>query len=369
MPEPAWVDVEVARDAVTRARGAAEPAERLAHAQTALAIAEPGLLPGLEAPWLTAERHALEHLRIEALELAAVAARSTDPPRAESLAREAVTAAPFRESAWVALISALHARGNVAEALHAFEDVRVRLREELGAMPGRELLALHARLLTETDDAVPALSALPAPRALAGARRLPRPGAAADLVERDDELRAVDAAVARMAAGEGGVVLFEGSAGIGKTRLLGELRDRAGGRGALVLEARAGLLEREFAFGVVRQLLETVAEPSLLEGPAAAARAVLSDAGTTEGTFPILNGLFRVVERLAATQPVALCIDDLQWSDPASLRFAAYLARRVAALPALIAATIRTGEPEADETLLGELAQEPVTMAEFSRSS
>ena len=368
LPEPAWVDVEVARDAVTRARAAGEASERLTHAKTAMKIAEPGLLPGLEAPWLTAERDALEHLRVEALELAAVAARASDPPLAESLAREAVAAAPFRESAWAALISALHARGNVAEALHAFEDVRTRLREELGAMPGRELLALHARLLADGDEPVSARAAIAPgattlPSGTPASRRAPGSRAAADLVERDDELRAVDDAVARLTAGEGGVVLFEGPAGIGKTRLLGELRDRAGGHDVLVLEARAGLLEREFGFGVVRQLLEPVADPTLLEGPAAAARAVLSDAGTTEGTFPILNGLYRLIERLAAGRPVALCVDDLQWSDPASLRFAAYLARRVAALPVVLAATIRTGEPEADEALLGELAQEPVTIA------
>ena len=317
-------------------------------------MVEPGLLPGLEAPWLEVERASLEHLRVEALELGAGAARTIEPPLAESLAREAVAAAPFRESAWAALISALHARGNVAEALRAFDEVRTRLREELGAVPGRDLLALHAQLLAETGDA---------PSTAPAGRHGFTPAAAADLVERDDELRAVDAAVERLSAGEGGVVLFEGPAGIGKTRLLAELRDRAGARDARALEARAGLLEREFGFGVVRQLLEAVADPSLLEGSAAPARAVLSDAGALEGTFPILNGLFRVVARLAAQRPLALCIDDLQWSDPASLRFAAYLARRVAGLPVLIAATVRTGEPDADEALLGELAQEPVTIA------
>src|ERR1700759_5088853 len=243
LPEPAWIDVEVARGAVISARAATEASERLTYAQTAMKIAEPGLLPGLEAPWMTAERDALEHLRVEALELAAVAARSSDPPLAESLAREAVAAAPFRESAWVALISALHARGNVAEALHAYEEVRTRLREELGALPGRELLALHGRLLAETDEAPAHPLTAPTVRGAPAAR--PTAGAPADLVERDDELRAVDAAVRRMTAGEGGVVLFEGPAGIGKTRLLGELRDRAGAHDVLVLEARAGLLGRE----------------------------------------------------------------------------------------------------------------------------
>src|SRR6185437_5934863 len=108
--------------------------------------------------------------------------------------------APYRESAWAALISALQARGNVAEALHVFEEVRTRLREELGAVPGRELMALHAQLLTETDE--PAAAPAPAVRAplVVAPRTQPAgaPGAAADLVERDDELRAVDAAVQRV---------------------------------------------------------------------------------------------------------------------------------------------------------------------------
>ncbi len=352
VPEPAWVDVEAADAALRGARASADAAGRLACAQEATRIIELGLLPGLEAPWLTDERTALEHARIEALELGADAARTIEPALAETLARAAVAGAPFRESAWVALIAALQARGNVAEALHAYDEVRRLLRDELGAVPGRELVALHGRLLA--DDAASDLRAAPRPRL---------PAVAADLVEREDELRAVDSTLDRLADGEGGVVLFEGPAGIGKTRLLGELRSRAVSRNALVLEARAGLLEREFAFGVVRQLLEPVADPVLMEGPAAAARVVLSDAGSTEGTFPILNGLFHLVERLAGTRQIVLCIDDLQWSDPASLRFVAYLARRVASLPVLIAATIRTGEPDADEALLGGLAQEPVTLA------
>jgi hypothetical protein len=60
------------------------------------------------------ERAALAHLRIEALELGAGSARELEPALAETLARDAVAAAPFRESAWVELIAALRARGAVA---------------------------------------------------------------------------------------------------------------------------------------------------------------------------------------------------------------------------------------------------------------
>ena len=312
-PEPVWVDVEAART--------------LDDPLAAVALIEPGLLPGLEAPWLAEHRAALEELRVEALELAAQAGLRNGGlalPGAERAARAAVAAAPFRESARAALIAVLAQRGNVAEALRAYEELRVLLREELGTVPGPELVALHERLL------------VPPPRAGGDA---PAP---AGLVERDGELAAIDAALRRLAAGEGGVLSFEGPAGIGKTRLLGELRARAD---AEIRDARASVLEREFGFGVARQLL-----PS-------------APAATGDGLFAVLDGLFRHTAELAAQRPLLLCIDDLQWSDTASLRFVAYLARRIAGLPILVATTIRTGEPDSDELLLGEVGQDPATVA------
>ena len=104
-------------------------------------------------------------------------------------------------------------RGNIAEAVRAYDDVRVLLREELGTTPGPELVALHERLLA------------PAPVA----RRRAKP---TGLLERDAELAEIAAALQRLARGEGGVLAFEGPAGIGKTRLLGVLRERALDAGA-----------------------------------------------------------------------------------------------------------------------------------------
>ena len=131
------------------------------------------------------------------------------------------------------------------------------------------------------------------------------------------------------------MLAFEGPAGIGKTRLLGVLRERAVEAGATVLDARAGLLEREFGFGVVRQLFEAVAagEPP----PGRGARGVRR--GRPEQRRPVRRAQRALpVHRWRSPRagPLVLCIDDLQWSDTASLRFVAYLARRVAGLPVLV---------------------------------
>ncbi|WP_028059466.1 ATP-binding protein [Candidatus Solirubrobacter pratensis] len=347
-PPQAWVDVEVVAGLVAAARSA-RGREAVAAATEAAELAAPGLLPGFDAAWLAGPRADLEELRAEALELAAQAGLRLGGdalPGAERAARAAVAAAPFRESARAALIGVLAARGNVAEAIRAFDDIRVLLREELGTLPGPELMALNDRLLAQ-----------PAP-APARSRATP-----ADLVEREAELDAIAAALERLASGHGGVLAFEGPAGIGKTRLLSTLRERALAAGATVLDARASLLEREFGFGVVRQLFESAAEAPT--GAAASAGAVFGDgaAAAGDGLFSLLNALFHYTAALAARGPLVLCVDDLQWSDPASLRFVAYLARRIAGLPVLVATTVRTGEPGVDELLLGEIGQDAATAA------
>jgi DNA-binding SARP family transcriptional activator len=119
-------------------------------ARAAFEIADGGLLPGLEADWIDAKRAELADLRVELLELVAACGMRLgggELLHAEQAARAAVEAAPFRESARAALIEVLRERGNVADALRAFEDARTLLREELGAAPGPLLLRLHEELL------------------------------------------------------------------------------------------------------------------------------------------------------------------------------------------------------------------------------
>src|SRR5690242_3953616 len=131
--------------------------------------------------------------------------------------------------------------------------------------------------------------------------------AAHSLLERGEELGRIQAALKRGSAGTGSLMVIEGPAGIGKT--------------ALLAAARGGAeLEREFAFGVVRQLLEPPLSQSsaeelteLLQGAAGLAASALalpgrdaSGRGATAGPeppFAVLHGLYWLCANLAAAQP------------------------------------------------------------------
>jgi class 3 adenylate cyclase/DNA-binding CsgD family transcriptional regulator len=189
------------------------------------------------------------------------------------------------------------------------------------------------------------------------------------LLERAEELAAADAAIAGAESGAGRLVVIEGPAGIGKSALLAEARTRASASGLTVLYARASELEAAFSFGVVRQLFEAAVatapaeEQTRLLGGAAAPAARLfrpgeSDAGE-EDIYPLLHGLYWLTVNLAESRPLALSVDDLQWSDPSSLHWLAYLARRLEGVPVCVFATLRPVEDE--HPLLAELLADPAT--------
>ncbi len=190
------------------------------------------------------------------------------------------------------------------------------------------------------------------------------------LLERAEELAAVDAAIARARAGAGRLVVIEGPAGIGKTSLLAEGRARAADSGLTLLYARASELEAAFSFGIVRQLFEaavaaapTETQAGLLGGAAAQAARLFTSGETVEGSeedvYGLLHGLYWLTVNLAESRPLALAVDDVQWSDPPSLRWLAYLARRLEGVPVCVLATLRPVEDE--HPLLAELLADPAT--------
>ncbi|HET9124404.1 MAG TPA: AAA family ATPase [Solirubrobacteraceae bacterium] len=184
--------------------------------------------------------------------------------------------------------------------------------------------------------------------------------AAEGLIEREGELSALEAALARAQAGDGRMICVRGAPGIGKSRLLAAAGERAAERGMQVLRARGHALEARFTFGVARQLFEgplaratAVQRRRLLNGPAAAAGALLqgdasaAQAGADPHAHGTSHGLYWLTVHLAAQRPLLLAVDDAHWADELSLRFLAHLARRLEGLPVAVILTARRSESSA----------------------
>jgi DNA-binding CsgD family transcriptional regulator len=205
------------------------------------------------------------------------------------------------------------------------------------------------------------------------------PSGGASLLEREAQVAALEALAGAARSGGGRFAVIEGSAGIGKTRLLGEARAIAGAAGMRVLAARGGELEGAFAHGIVRQLFEPLlvsASPELrgelLSGPAALVEplfgapppAASGDAPSPEGAFAILHGLYWLAANVAFHQASLLAIDDLHWADTPSLRWLLYLTRRLEGVPLLVAVATRPPEGEGrDPALVAELIADPEAAA------
>jgi DNA-binding SARP family transcriptional activator len=158
LPRETFVDVEAALEGAHRAESCIAEgrwAEAWGPAGIAYHVATRPFLTGLDAPWIDEWRRRLEEVRLRGLECFAASALGLGGPalaQAEQRARMLTELAPYRETAYGILMEALERRGNVAEALRAYEQLRVLLREELGVAPSPAVQAVHRRLLRSADE-------------------------------------------------------------------------------------------------------------------------------------------------------------------------------------------------------------------------
>jgi len=164
---------------------------------------------------------------------------------------------------------------------------------------------------------------------------------------REREWNAVLGLLHRGEQGCGGVLLIDGDQGTGKSLLLGEAAAAASARGFRVAAAAAE------EFGQLMPLAPLLASFSRFRDPAVTTRRTREPADMR--TWLVARLRTRLREQ-AATGPVLVALDDLQWADPHTLRALRALAGDLAPGPVLWSLARRT-RPHGDaaERLFGRL--------------
>jgi DNA-binding CsgD family transcriptional regulator/predicted negative regulator of RcsB-dependent stress response len=151
------------------------------------------------------------------------------------------------------------------------------------------------------------------------------------------------------------VLLLDGEAGIGKTRLWLTAVEEARRRGYRVLSARAAQAETSLAYAVVADLLEDIGS-DITSGLPEVQRLALDrlmlrgDADGPDTDHRVAAAaVLNTVELLCSDTPVILAVDDVQWLDVCSREVIGFVARRLTC-PAGLLLTERTEEPGPDHT-------------------
>jgi DNA-binding CsgD family transcriptional regulator len=190
------------------------------------------------------------------------------------------------------------------------------------------------------------------------------------LVGREVELKRLDRALDFLDTGGPACVAIEGEPGIGKTRLLTELRRRAEGRHHVVLEGRAAAFDRDVPFSVVLDALDAYLashEREIVEAWDPPAREELASlfpslrwlapdapAGLGDERYRAHRAVRWLLERLSAARHLVICLDDVHWGDDASIELIGSLLRRGPEAPVLLALAYRPAQ--APDRLQGALA-------------
>jgi DNA-binding SARP family transcriptional activator len=345
------------RVAARAAAAAGDDAAVAAHAAQAVAQYRGDLLPGLYDDWLLDLRAELERQCADLCDLLAAArARSGDLAGAAEAARRRIGLLPLEETGYRTLMRLQADLGDRAGALSTYHHCASVLERELGVSPDPATQQIFEELMAQ--------AAPPTDPAPAGPGRT---GAAAEFLGRSAELAELQETWQAAAAGQPGLVLVRGGAGVGKTRLVTQLAQLARAQRAVVSFSRCFGTAGRLALAPVADWLRTPAVQAAAESLDPVWRAEMSrlvppknePAGPASPRsmadawqrLRFLEGLARAL--LAAGRPTLLVLDNVQWCDQETLAFLPFLLGLDPRAPVLVAGTLRDDGDGEDLALAG----------------
>jgi DNA-binding SARP family transcriptional activator len=316
--------------------------------ERAAALYTGDLLPEIYDDWILAPRLALQEKFLSVLEtLAHTYETQNDLTRALSYARQLTTADPLRETSHQIYLRLLARLKRRSQALEHFEFVRQLFQTELGVEPLKETQALVEAIRREAQSAP---DVLPIVEQTHFVGRAPERAIGIDRLE-------------QALTGRGGILLLEGEAGIGKSRLLRELAASAQWRKMLTAYSGARDTPEASPFSPLADALG----PLLRGARAAQLESILPD--TTLGALSVLYAPWQnraalpelppaqalarfrqhfitLAQTLSQFAPLVLILDDLHWADAALWDLLDALAPHTPHTPLVLCAAYRRPEIE-----------------------
>jgi DNA-binding SARP family transcriptional activator len=278
------------------------------------------------------------------LEAADAALIAHDYQVALTHAQAAARLDPFSERAHRTGMLALYAMGRAHEALEGYRRLRSLLVGELGLEPSGETRSVEAAILRQDDVS----SLLPRPSREMQLRSAGQPWLL--FLGRRAELNTLCECLGSALGGAFTLVVVEGEAGIGKSRLLDEFASTLDG--VRVGRARCSTLEQHLPRVPLAAALRGVLDrPDLSPDQLPALRGLLPELGLGEppatdfGEIDVLEAIVQVIRRSA---PLVLVLDDLHLADLDTIAALEYLHRRCAGCPAMIVGALRDEDTPPD---------------------
>ena len=314
------------------------------------------LLPACTQEWIVPYRERLRREFAVVLErLARVLEEARDYAPALIQARRLQQLEPTQETTYCTMMRLQMLAGDRAAALQTYQECVAVLRRDLAVGPGAIVRAMHERLLSGASPA----ESPPDPAAVSGGPELPLRG-------RNPEWLRLRETWTGAARGRAQVVVVQGEAGIGKSRLAEELCVWVERQAGVVARSRSYAAEGRLALAPAAEWLRTPALHAPLAQLDPVWRAELAHLLPELRRLPSApredepgpdrwqrHRLFEALARglLARPGPVLLLLDDLQWTDPETLEWMRFLLRFAPGAPLLLVGTIRTEELGSDHPL------------------